>query len=102
MVSACRSGRFRTEERYDGYLQLENGVGMLRLLKEEVEETLAEVKPDGEITRSAAVSIATGQLAGPFIEGTCVNGSRQCIKTLHCRYLKSEMTSSGNRSQYPG
>lgn len=26
------------EERYDGYLQLENGVGMLRLLEEEVTE----------------------------------------------------------------
>ena len=26
------------EERYDGYLQLENGVGMLRLLEEEVQE----------------------------------------------------------------
>ena len=28
------------EERYDGYLQLENGVGMLRLLDEEVREAL--------------------------------------------------------------
>lgn len=55
------------EERYDGYLQLENGVGMLRLLKEEVEETLAEVKPDGE-TPKRRVSIATGRLAGPFLK----------------------------------
>ncbi len=30
------------EERYDGYLQLENGVGMLRLLKTEFEEALQE------------------------------------------------------------
>ena len=28
------------EERYDGYIQLENGVGMLRLLASEVEEAL--------------------------------------------------------------
>ncbi len=55
------------EERYDGYLQLENGVGMLRLLKEEVGETLAEVKPDGE-TPKRRVSIATGRLAGPFLK----------------------------------
>ena len=55
------------KDRYDGYLQLENGVGMLRLLKEEVEETLAEVKPDGE-TPKRRVSIATGRLAGPFLK----------------------------------
>ena len=29
------------EESYDGYLQLENGVGMLRLLGEEVKEAVA-------------------------------------------------------------
>ena len=34
------------EERYDGYLQLENGVGMLRLLDEEVREALKERKGD--------------------------------------------------------
>lgn len=28
------------EDEYDGYLQLENGVGMLRLLETEVKETL--------------------------------------------------------------
>ena len=32
------------EENYDGYLQLENGVGMLRLLLDEFEEALAETK----------------------------------------------------------
>ena len=65
------------EERYDGYLQLENGVGILRLLKEEVEETLAEVKPDGE-TPKRRVSIATGRLAGPFLKEL---GKR--IETVH-------------------
>lgn len=65
------------EDRYDGYLQLENGVGMLRLLKEEVEETLAEVKPDGE-TPKRRVSIATGRLAGPFLKEL---GKR--IETVH-------------------
>ncbi|MCR5208883.1 MAG: DUF512 domain-containing protein [Lachnospiraceae bacterium] len=32
------------EERYDGYLQLENGVGMIRLLMEEVREVVREEK----------------------------------------------------------
>ncbi len=53
-------------ERYDGYNQLENGVGMLRLLLEEFEEGLAEsICPDQE---EHHVSIATGKLAAPFIE----------------------------------
>lgn len=53
------------EERYDGYLQLENGVGMLRLLEEEVQEELAHRKGDERVRR---VSIATGKLAAPFIQ----------------------------------
>ena len=89
------------EERYDGYLQLENGVGMLRLLKEEVEETLAEVKPDGEDTEAPRFD-CNRTACRTFFEGSLVNGSRQCIKTLHCRYLKSEMTSSGNRITVSG
>ncbi|MDO4295265.1 MAG: DUF512 domain-containing protein [bacterium] len=53
------------EERYDGYIQLENGVGMLRLLDTEVREALAELEDDG---KSEEVSIATGKLAYPFIK----------------------------------
>lgn len=34
------------EERYDGYIQLENGVGMLRLLDTEVTEALEELKKE--------------------------------------------------------
>ena len=36
---------FPEEERYDGYLQLENGVGMMRLLINEFDEALSNVKP---------------------------------------------------------
>ena len=53
------------EERYDGYIQLENGVGMLRLLASEVEEALKECSDDG-ISRT--VSIATGRLPYPYIK----------------------------------
>ena len=51
------------EERYDGYIQLENGVGMLRLLEEEVESSLGALEGDG---REEEISIATGLLAAPF------------------------------------
>ena len=53
------------EESYDGYLQLENGVGMLRLLGEEVKEAVAG--RTGDDRRIKAVS-ATGALAAPFIK----------------------------------
>ena len=38
MVPAGRGGDAATGERYDGYLQLENGVGMMRLLENEFQE----------------------------------------------------------------
>ena len=53
------------EERYDGYLQLENGVGMLRLLFNEFDERLAEMKGDDRIRE---LSAATGKLAFPYIK----------------------------------
>lgn len=52
------------EEEYDGYLQLENGVGMIRLLENEVLEDLSDRNPDD---RKRRISIATGKLAAPFI-----------------------------------
>lgn len=53
-----------SEEAYDGYLQLENGVGMLRLLEEEVREALAGLEADD---RRLELSFATGALAYPYI-----------------------------------
>ena len=52
------------EESYDGYLQLENGVGMLRLLEREFHDALSMEKGDNTVRK---VSIATGKLAAPFI-----------------------------------
>ena len=53
------------EQRYDGYLQLENGVGMLRLLEREVNDALDSRRGDDRIRKAV---IATGQLAAPFLE----------------------------------
>lgn len=52
------------EDSYDGYLQLENGVGMVRLLREEVREELAALLGD---ERERHVTIATGELAAPIL-----------------------------------
>ena len=53
------------EENYDGYLQLENGVGMIRLLLEETRAALEGLKGDGRRVRQ---SIATGLLASPHLQ----------------------------------
>ena len=53
------------EETYDGYLQLENGVGMLRLLREEVKQELENREGD---QRELHLSLATGKLAASTLE----------------------------------
>lgn len=57
-------------DRYDGYLQLENGVGMLRLLMDEFSEALEQThrRP---FMKKRELSLATGKLAAPFIEEMC-------------------------------
>ncbi len=58
------------EERYDGYLQLENGVGMVRLMLNEFHEYMEEQLQAGFFPNEAVqgtVSVATGKLAGPYI-----------------------------------
>lgn len=62
-------------ERYDGYPQLENGVGMLRLLEQEIAEALGKRTGDA---RKHKISIATGRLAATFL--------RQHIKEIQQKY----------------
>ncbi|MCR4947306.1 MAG: DUF512 domain-containing protein [Lachnospiraceae bacterium] len=51
-------------ESYDGYIQLENGVGMIRLMDTEFREALESAVPSGLKRR---VTCVTGRLAYPFI-----------------------------------
>lgn len=53
------------KEKYDGYLQLENGVGMLRLLLDEFDEGFRKLKGDARVRR---LSLATGKLAYPYLK----------------------------------
>lgn len=53
------------EERYDGYLQLDNGVGSVRLLCDEFTQALAEEEGS---TETREISLATGRLAAPYLE----------------------------------
>lgn len=60
------------EENYDGYLQLENGVGMLTLLRNEFDEALNEAikatsKDNLAVCRMKRMTLVTGRLAYPTI-----------------------------------
>ncbi len=58
------------EPRYDGYLQLENGVGMLRLLMEEAGQALEGEEAAACLAgdrRPRHVTAVTGKLAAPYI-----------------------------------
>ncbi len=57
------------EEQYDGYLQLENGVGMERLLENEFLEAFLKLEPDSG--RKKQITIATGTLAAPLLKKLC-------------------------------
>ncbi len=63
------------EERYDGYLQLENGVGTTRLLQNEFQEAFEKLSGDD---REAEISLATGKLAYPYL--------KDMIGTLQTKY----------------
>lgn len=69
------------EDTYDGYLQLENGVGMVRLLEQEVVETLEGRTGDD---RRREVSIATGELAAPYLREH-VRRIREKYPQVHAR-----------------
>lgn len=60
------------EDNYDGYLQLENGVGMLRLLLEEFEDSINNLEENGAVKRwngrIREISAVTGRITYPYIQ----------------------------------
>ena len=56
-------------DNYDGYLQYENGVGMVRLLIDEYNEALLPYKKKVQKRKERTISIATGALVYPIIKG---------------------------------
>lgn len=64
------------DDYYEDYAQLDNGVGMLRLLKTEFDAALLLIDPDegdGE-----PFSIATGTAAGPYIQKLLMTAMEKC------------------------
>jgi len=86
------------EARYDGYLQLENGVGMIRLLITEFTQALDALPGDD---RQREVSIATGMLAESTLQALTAKlrekfpGVQVHIHAVENRFFGSKITVSG-------
>ena len=89
------------DETYEEYGQIDDGVGMLRLLQTEFEEAYEELPP-ARRTRTAKarrLAIATGQSAGPFLEALMeqhpVAGADVRVYALENRFFGSTVTVAG-------
>jgi putative radical SAM enzyme (TIGR03279 family) len=86
------------DEDYEGYPQLENGVGLIRSMQKEFDEQFDEVKGDD---RSRNISLATGVLAAPVLEQMTskliTKFPNICIKvyTILNNFFGSEITVAG-------
>ncbi len=79
------------EESYDGYIQLENGVGMMRLMDTEFNAALEEAEfSDVHIT----VTAVTGMLAYPFISSLA--------ERLKVKFPNVEVNVAGIRNDFFG
>ncbi len=83
---------------YDGYLQLENGVGMVRLLLDESSEYI-ETLPGDDCERE--ISAATGQLAAPIIQSIMDALQKKYPKT-HARVYTMHNTFFGEKITVAG
>jgi putative radical SAM enzyme (TIGR03279 family) len=87
------------EERYDGYIQLENGVGMITLLRDEFAEALQKIKGDKELERR--VTLATGKSAAPLLRELAGRLKEKfpkvCVETVAIRndFFGERITVSG-------
>ena len=64
---------------YEGFPQLENGVGMLTLMQDEFDSAIEELAPDNKKRR---LSVATGRIAYDFISGLCNKLSEKLTDTV--------------------
>ena len=86
------------EERYDGYIQLENGVGTVRLLLEEFGAGLAERAGDGRVREISAVG---GKLIVPYLERLAAQmqekfpGIRLHLYTIRNDFFGEQITVTG-------
>jgi Protein of unknown function (DUF512)./PDZ domain (Also known as DHR or GLGF). len=86
------------EEDYEGFPQLENGVGMLRSFMDEFYSGLKKLKGDG---RQKEISVATGVLAAPYIAGMAEDLTKKFpnikvnIYTIENEFFGKDITVAG-------
>ena len=90
------------EESYDGYLQLENGVGMLRLFMNEFEEGLQQLlEKENKIVHKEELSLITGKLSYPCIKQAAeslmehVEGLKIHVHAIRNDFFGESITVSG-------
>ena len=92
------------EESYDGYLQLENGVGMLRLFMNEFEEGLQKLTVqhgDEKLIHKEEISVITGKLSYPCIKAAAermeevVKGLKIHVHAVRNDFFGENITVSG-------
>ena len=66
------------EDFYEEFTQLDNGVGMLRLLVEEFHRGMKLMEPEEMAEHAVPFSIATGISAGPFLAGLVQEAHEKC------------------------
>jgi putative radical SAM enzyme (TIGR03279 family) len=83
---------------YEDYAQIDDGVGMLRLLEEEMDEAYAEmgeVRPRGE----KDIVIATGVSAAPFLDALLkthpIPGARVRVRAIRNHFFGETVTVAG-------
>ena len=90
------------EESYDGYLQLENGVGMLRLFMDEFEDGLQQlIEEQKKIVYKEELSVITGKLSFPCIKMAAerleeaVDGLKIHVHAIRNDFFGENITVSG-------
>lgn len=76
-------------EEYEGYIQIENGVGLIRKLQFEIAEALADVDENYHLESKKSISIATGSSAYKFICETADKIMKK-VPELEIRVFKIE------------
>lgn len=82
---------------YDGYEQIEDGIGMLRLFEEQWHQWDGMTR--ATYARKLNLALFTGTLAAPFIENLV---NEICIANLHCQIIPVENDYFGSQINVAG
>lgn len=90
---------FPDDDAYEGYIQLEDGIGMVRKLESEVKDALQVIQSTASDRRQ--VLIVTGMAAKPYLEEIVSHITHQ-YETIECRIQGIENTFFGPRITVAG